>query len=210
MLNDCAQDWRRQTEGRPPPPVPSAVQLRARALLSPAHAEKSAVGFSQQGPGPQGRACVPTQTTAKNRGLKAQRADSAAQAPGGPAGSTKDRSEASSAVPPHLLRRRGWGSRRPNPTTTAARPAPRQPSRGVSTRPVPRMPSHLQAPLPSPHQLPSPSHPTTATPRTQEPLCAQPGPYPHPQRLPGWAEHPFPRLRPPAPPLPTWQFPSCW
>lgn len=188
--------------------MPSAVQLRARALLSPAHAEKSAVGFSQQGPGPQGRACVPTQTTVKNRGLKAQRADSTAQAPGGPAGSTKDRSEASSAVSPHLLRRRGWGSRRPNPTTSAARPAPRQPSRGFSTRQSPECPPTSR--LPSPHQLPSPSHPTTATPHTQEPPCAQPGPCPHPQRPPGWAEHPFPRLRPPAPPLPTWQFPPCW
>lgn len=63
-------------------------------------------------------------TTAKNMGLKAQGADGgAAQAgPGGPAGLSKDRNEAS-AVSPHLLRHRGWESRKPDPTIMTVRPA---------------------------------------------------------------------------------------
>lgn len=62
--------------------MPSAVQLRRQGPAVSCPRRKARVGFSQQGPGPQGRACVPTQTTVKNRGLKAQRADSTAQAPG--------------------------------------------------------------------------------------------------------------------------------
>lgn len=162
--------------------MPSAGQPRVRALLSPARSEKSAVGFSQQGPGPQGGACVPSLTTAKNMGLKAQGADGGtAQAPGVLPVSPR------TGMKPQLylltcLDAGAGGVQGPTPPPRQPGQPEGQPSQSVSTCPAPstcstcgrsperppasRLPS-LPLPAPAPWPITSHHHPSphSGTPR---------------------------------------------